>query len=68
MSTICYVICCNDSVEACTTNKSLAKNWLEVLATEHYLRYKVNFPPMTYEEYRKRLYWHMHETPFKEKL
>ena len=67
-----YVICCNDSVEYVVVPSSSgsdaeaeaqAKLKLEELAKDYYDRHQLRFE-MDYAAYRKRYYWHIHETPW----
>jgi len=63
-----YVICCNDEIEAVVIgNESLAEKMKEKIAKEYYHKkqifFKTSWGIKTYEEYRKRFYWHIHDAP-----
>jgi len=59
MEHVAHVICCNDSVEfVVIDNEVAAKDKIQELAEENYVRNRWNFK--SYEEYRKIYYWHIH--------
>ena len=59
-----HVICCNDSIEyVVLDNEEQALIKLEEIARGKYEKfYKWEFED--YEEYRKRLYWHLHTVKY----
>ena len=57
-----YVICANDSLEEASFNDLPAtKARLEELAAKHYAQTLAYGSRQTYLEYRKQVYWHIHE-------
>ncbi len=54
-----HVICCNDRVEfAVIENEDLAKSKMEELSASYFETVRHSFKDEN--EYKKRLYWHIH--------
>jgi len=61
-----YVICANDSVECVSMDEEKAEGELERIAKERYDAtngFNSFGRKMSYEEYRRQVYWHIHEVP-----